>query len=128
MAEKKSKGAGWLVLLGGAAAAGLYFLLKPAAKIPGRTEAAPLPKIEAPLAFQTLGAVATRFDDVLTLYRTGRLAPAQAIREADALVSAVQALRARGIGEPMSAAQLLSRIGSFVEDAQAYAKSQGVPA
>jgi hypothetical protein len=107
------------VLAGGGIIAGLYFLLRPKDG-PGRTEAAELPPLETPSEFESLGAVASALDDVKTNWRMGRYDAPRTLSEADRLLSAVEALRARGVGEAASATALTSEIGKLVDDVTEY--------
>ena len=120
MAQKKSsdKTAGWILVVA-SAGVGLYFLLRPKDVVkagPGRTEAAPLPPLETPTEFSSLGAVATAFDHLKTNWRMGRIGPQPAWDTTTHLVLAISDLREAGIGDPTAADELVRQIGNLQED------------
>ncbi len=83
---------------------------------PGRTEAAPLPPLETPTEFSSLGAVATAFDNLKTNWRMGRIDPQPAWDTAINLVIAIADLRDAGIGDPAAAEELVRQISNLQED------------
>lgn len=112
MSKKNDNTALW-VILGAGAVAGLWWLFKPKAVASGMTAVMPVPPTEPPAAFANLGAVSSRFDDLRDLYHMGRFTPEGAIAQVDGLKNAVYELRARGIGDPEGAQDLLGRLESF---------------
>lgn len=105
----------WIAGLG-AIGIGVYFLLtRPDGE--GRpTEVMPKPSVEPPASFPTLGAVATRLQEVGDLWRMGDLGPEETLRQLDDLAVAVADLRAAGVGDDPSAEDLFRRIDLLRED------------
>lgn len=109
----------WIAGLG-AIGIGVYFLLA-RGRPPGEegrptTEVMPKPSIEPPASFPTLGAVATRLQEVGDLWRMGDLGPDETIRQLDDLAVAVADLRAAGRGDDPSAEDLFRRIDLLRQD------------
>ncbi len=107
-----AEGALWGIGVYGAVFA-LYMLFKPE---PGTTQAADMPSAEGPTSFGNLGAVASRFDEVKTLYRAGRFTPQQTLDEVDRLTGQVAALRSAGVAPAGDADRLLTTMGEFAND------------
>jgi hypothetical protein len=107
----------------GAAAALFWLLFRRPASGPGVTTTKPVAALEPPQSLPTLGAVSTRFSDVVELYRMGYLTPDQAIAQVQDLESAVGRLRGAGGGEALSASELLGRMDSFIDDVKRYRSS-----
>ncbi len=114
---KTDKTAGWILVAAGVGV-GLYFLLRPKEEQtgPGQTEAAPLPPLETPSEFPSLGAVATAFDNLKTNWQMGRIDPQPAWDTSIDLILAVEDLREAGIGEPLAADELVRQIGNLQDD------------
>lgn len=116
----------WL-LFGGVAGLGLWWLLRPKAKpAPGVTQAAPMPG-PLPTEYASLAAVATAFDDLKTLYRSGRKTPPQAAMDAENLARAVTDLQAAG-ADPAQSQELFRQLSVFHEDVLEFMEMQGTPA
>lgn len=116
--EEADTGVGWfLVLVGGATVA--YLLLRPSQSAPA-TQAAPLPPLEPPTEFPTLGAVATALDNLKTNWRMGRLGPEATWAISTDLYDAIQALQRAGVGDEASAKALVRQIEILREDISDY--------
>jgi hypothetical protein len=101
-----------LLLLGGLG--GLFLLLSK--KGPGKTVAAEVPGMDVPKELSTIKKVMTRFDEVKTLYRMGRLDQGGALKQMRPLVDAVNGLRARKEIPKEVAVESLRQMNLFVQD------------
>jgi hypothetical protein len=120
--KKKEVGAIPIWVLGGAAglAFALYYLFKPSEEGPGQTEAAPLPPLEMPSEFESVGAVATAFDNLKTNWRMGRLEARETWDRTTDLIAALQVLEARGVGDATAIANLVDDIAQLRDDIADY--------
>lgn len=113
----------WILGLA-AVAAGLYYLFKPKEEEPGpgQTEAMPLPPLNQPLEYETIGAVATTFDNLMTNWRMGRVEPRAAWDTTTQLIHVIRDLRDAGIGEEATAQALIAQIENLRKDITDYIK------
>jgi hypothetical protein len=115
-------------LLGGAAGAGLYFLLKPAraaAPPPGETRAAPLPPAAPPARFANFESADIRLGQVRELYRMGHMSPEQALSETSAVEAAAAAFLAQGVATKTAVDDLVARSGAFRRQIEDFIRMRG---
>lgn len=116
-AAKKKKGQlqPMSFLLGAGVGVGVWYLLKMFAKQP---VGGALP---AASEYANTDAVASRLDELKTLYRSGRLTPAQALGATDVLIAEA---RKFVIPEAEKVAEVVSSIQSFQSDIRQFSSSQ----
>ncbi len=102
----------WLVL-GGVGAIIIWMLTRKQIR---ETVTGAIAPIEPPAAFASLGAVATRFDQVRELYRMGYLTPEKALDELAVLSAAAVDLQEKGRADPTSTQDIITRMARFGED------------
>lgn len=111
--EKEDATTGTLVYIGMALGAGVAGYLVPK---PGRTEAAAMPSVAPPPEFANLAAVATRFDEVKTLYRSGRLDFQTTRDQVAALIDVAFILETQGKANAGPVAELAQAMSQFHDD------------
>lgn len=109
---------GWVMLAGGAGLGLIFFLTQKKAGRP--TETMPVAPLQPTGAFQSLGAVNTRFDEVRELYTMGYLSPEDARAQVGQLAEAAAALVESGRGDRGSADLLVRRISAFLDTVLKY--------
>lgn len=115
-AKKKQQLNPLLFLLGAGAGVGLWYFLKNVAKTPVVSLPAAQPSLYANLA-----AVATRLDELKTLYRSGRLTPEQALVAADALIPEARKFL---VPEGDQVSRLVDQILKFETEIKEYIQTQ----
>jgi hypothetical protein len=79
-----------------------------------------VPSVTPPAELPTVGAIASRFDEVQELYKMGYLTPAKAISQVEALEAEVAVLLINGVGEKHSAEALVARTQAFITEVRRY--------
>lgn len=115
MAKKKSEDSWWLAAAGVGLGALIWWLFRKTPALPDRmTTDKPVAPVEPPENLPTVGAVASRFDEVRELYKMGYLSPERTITQVHDLETVVAELLLRRVGEQASAEALVARMESFL--------------
>lgn len=116
--KKKEKTEPWVyAAVGGILAGVVWWLFRKTPAPPARaTITQEVASLTPPEDLPTVGAVASRFDEVRELYKMGYLTPAKAVSQVEALEVEIAALLSRGKGERYSAEALIVRTQAFIQE------------
>lgn len=108
----------WMYAAVGAALLGVvWWLFRKTPAPPARaTITREVPSVTPPAELPTVGAIASRFDEVRELYKMGYLTPAKAISQVEALEVEIGTLLVHGKGEKYSAEALVARTRAFITE------------
>lgn len=120
--EKKTLESAVGFLVGAGVGIGAYLIFfgrkaNAAAPAPGMTVAAPMPPIASPARYADLASVASRLDQLKTLFRSDRMTPEQTITELDGLAAAANAFK-----DQPGAQDVLANISDFKAQIEDYVK------
>jgi len=114
--------------VGGILAGIVWWIFKKTPAPPSRaTITKDVAPVTPPAERPTVGAVASRFDEMVELYRMGYLSPEKAIGQTESLEVQMAVLIMNGRGEQHSAEALVARTQAFIREVKSFQASMTTP-